>query len=165
VNTHDARRGQPTVTLEKEHHFTAGLDDARLDGTLSVDGPIEARGDGGEAVLGMPGNANRVATNAFNPVVAALRLDINQRTGTQTGRVDGSRRFLGFRGYRHKVLCEEIGAIPLPEVERYPDLYASPQRNVLLCTMTLIAHKEAWRTNEYASIIVVGMPGWLCRLS
>jgi hypothetical protein len=85
VNTENAGSYDAAVAVHKKHQLHAGLDQAQLERAFAIDGAVQNRRSGSEAIVGMPGNANLTPTEAFDAIVVAFGLHINQRTGTQTG--------------------------------------------------------------------------------
>jgi hypothetical protein len=71
------------MVLEQKHHTHATLDNAVLDHTLAGDRALQLRNHGSRAKLRVAGDADRVPTQAFDPIMPARGFNVDQGTKLQ----------------------------------------------------------------------------------
>lgn len=87
------RRGHGTTFIEQEHEAAPSADNAEFQGALLIDRSVQSGRHRRRAVCRVAGNPDRMAAETLDAVMAALGLNVNQRTAYQVlARDDFSRR-------------------------------------------------------------------------
>jgi hypothetical protein len=73
---HPRSRDRATLVQQK-HHAHSASDQAQLQHAFLIHGAVQLRGYGYRAVFRVTGNSDGMAAQAFDPVMAALGLNVN----------------------------------------------------------------------------------------